>query len=104
MEEWGSFDLGDGIELVCGGVPEISRIVELFFGLRIGGAFCEHNAWSVEALVVLSSNSGNRDRALDRIFAGTSETVVDEDSGRKDGAYELGFGSKRCDSFCGGEL
>jgi len=29
---------------------------------------------------------------------------MDENSGRKDGACELGSGGKRCDSFCGGEL
>ena len=104
MEKRGSFNFWGGDELVCGGVFEISRIVELFFGVRVGGAFCEHNARSVEALVVLSSGSGGRDRAVDRIFAGTSETGVDEDSGRKDGACELGLGGKLCDSFCGGEL
>jgi len=40
LEKRGSFDTGVGDELVCGGVSEISRIVELFFGVRVGGAFC----------------------------------------------------------------
>ena len=71
LEERGSFDFGSGDELVCGGVFEISRIVELFFGVRVSRAFCQHDARSFEALVVLSSNSGDRDCAVDRIFAGT---------------------------------
>ena len=79
MEERGSFDLGGGDELVCVGISEISRIVELFSGVRVGGAFCEHDARSVEALVVLFSDSSDRNRPVDRIFARTSEAGLGKD-------------------------
>ena len=71
MEERSSFDFGVGDELVCGGVLKISRIVELFLGVRVGGAFCEHDARALKTLVVLSSNFGNWSHSMDGVFART---------------------------------
>ena len=71
LEERASFDFWGGDELVCGGVLKISRIVELFFGVRVGGAFCEHDARALETLVVFPSDFGDRDRPMDWVFAGT---------------------------------
>ena len=99
-----SHDGGGSTELVCGGVFEISGVMELFCGVRIGGEICQHNARQIKTVVVFSANSADWDGAVDRIFAGFDSAVLSQDEGEEVVPGLLGGWGGDRDSVCRGEL
>ena len=78
--------------------------MEIFPGIGVSGAFCQHHAWAFETVVVFPADFGNWDGTVDGIFAGVGGSGMEEAERPFDDLDPVGVSRSGGHSFCGGEL